>query len=337
MQVFRKIAFPISLIYALVVHIRNLLYDWGLFKSVAFATPTICVGNLSVGGTGKTPMVEFLIELLSPQFKIAVLSRGYKRKTKGFLLATNGATAGELGDEPYQLYRKYPNAIIAVDANRRNGIAILEKTKQPDIIILDDAFQHRKVKPDFSLLLTSHDSLYSHDWYLPTGNLRDSKKEAKRADVIIVTKYLDFPSIEEQKEVINTMGPEPHQSVLFATLKYASILIGAAENLVLTSFQNKSVALVTGIANAKPLVNYLNEQGIAFQHFSYADHHDFTDKQVKQFSGFERVITTSKDYTRLEGRLNNLYYIEVEHALSESDKKLLDKLIQRKVRPDYQP
>ncbi|MEX0359782.1 MAG: tetraacyldisaccharide 4'-kinase, partial [Allomuricauda sp.] len=148
LQFLRKIAFPFSLIYALIVHIRNYLFDWGVLRSISYKTPTVCVGNLSVGGTGKTPMIEYLIRTLS-NHKIAVLSRGYKRKSKGFLLATPSSTVAELGDEPFQIHQKFPNISVAVDADRRNGIAQLEKMVQPDVILLDDAFQHRKVKPKF--------------------------------------------------------------------------------------------------------------------------------------------------------------------------------------------
>ncbi|MGB5498951.1 MAG: tetraacyldisaccharide 4'-kinase, partial [Maribacter sp.] len=173
MQLLRKIAFPISLIYALVVHIRNFLFDVGIFKSNSFHTPTICVGNLSVGGTGKTPMIEYLAEILKERNKVAILSRGYRRKTKGFVLATSDSKVEEIGDEPFQLYSKLSDITVAVDADRCNGIKKLQNIIAPDIILLDDAFQHRKVKPGLSILLTAYDNLYMNDWYLPTGDLRD--------------------------------------------------------------------------------------------------------------------------------------------------------------------
>jgi len=178
MQLLRKIAFPISLIYALVVYTRNFLFDIGFLKGKSFKTPTVCVGNLSVGGTGKTPMVEYLIRMLQDSFEVAVLSRGYRRKSRGFVLATEDSKVEDLGDEPFQIKSKFPKIAVAVDADRCNGIKELEDSEHPDIILLDDAFQHRRVKPTFSILLTAFDYLYPNDWYLPTGNLRDSKKEA---------------------------------------------------------------------------------------------------------------------------------------------------------------
>ncbi len=334
MQLLRKIAFPISLIYAMVVHIRNMLFDFGVFGSIKFSTPTICVGNLSVGGTGKTPMVEYLIELLAPTYKIAVLSRGYKRKTKGFLMAKTGVTAYELGDEPYQLYRKYPKITVAVDANRRRGISTLEKTIQPDVIILDDAFQHRKVKPSLSILLTAHGSLYPDDWYLPTGNLRDAKKEANRAEVIAVTKCPKLPSEKEQKAIVTVLRPKSSQKLLFGTLQYADELIGTDENIPLASIEGEKVALVTGIAEPRPLAAFLKANGISFEHYKFADHHFFTEKDISQFRNHDLVITTSKDHTRLEGKVKGLYYIEVCHAFSEHDSMLLSRAIEENIKPD---
>ena len=188
MLLLRKIAFPISMVYALVVYLRNFLFDVGILKEISFKTKTICIGNLSVGGTGKTPMIEYLIEMLGNSYKVAVLSRGYRRKSKGFILATPKSTVEKLGDEPYQIYSKYPEIVLAVDGDRCNGISNLENTLNLDVILLDDAFQHRKVRPHYSILLTAYDDLYINDWYLPTGNLRDAKKEAKRANIIVVTK-----------------------------------------------------------------------------------------------------------------------------------------------------
>ena len=327
MQLLRKIAFPISLIYAGVVHLRNLLFDWGIFASTKFSTPILCIGNLSVGGTGKTPMAAFLVELLSKDHKIAVLSRGYKRKTKGFLMAKAGVTVQDIGDEPYQLYKKYPQITVAVDAKRRRGISILEKTIQPDVILLDDAFQHRKVKPQLSILLTAHDSLYPDDWYLPTGNLRDAKNQARRAAVIVVTKCPVKPSEMEQNEILQKLNPRQYQKVLFATLNYGGELVGSEGCLPLAVLEKKQVALVTGIANPEPLVKFLSDQGIVFKHFKYPDHHFFTAKEIGQFIDYEVVITTSKDFTRLEGKVKRLYYIEVEHAFVGKDGAAFEKAI----------
>ena len=188
MQLLKMLLFPFSVLYGIVVYFRNRFYDWGVFKSKSYKTAIICVGNLSLGGTGKTPMIELLIGLLRNTHKVAVLSRGYKRKSHGFVLANVNSTVEDLGDEPYQIFSKFLDVTVAVDSDRQNGIAILERDIKPDVILLDDGFQHRKVKPGLSILLTSFTSLYSNDWYLPTGKLRDSRREAQRADFIIVTK-----------------------------------------------------------------------------------------------------------------------------------------------------
>lgn len=330
-QLLRKIAFPFSLIYALVVHLRNALYDVGIFTSVSYGTPTICVGNLSVGGTGKTPMTEYLIRMLQDH-RVAVLSRGYKRQSKGFVLATPHTGVLELGDEPYQLKEKFPNVAVAVDADRRSGIAQLEEFVRPEVIILDDAFQHRRVRPSFSILLTMYHALYMDDWYLPTGNLRDSKKEARRADVIIVTKCPAHLSHTDRERVVKRLRANPDQQILFATLEYHNeVTDGGQRKMELLELRGKQVALVTGIASPEPLVNHLASLGIQFEHFEFGDHHHFTDKEIEQFKDHEVVLTTEKDFVRLEGRLKNLFYVQIAHSFDAGDKATLEKMIRKLV------
>jgi tetraacyldisaccharide 4'-kinase len=189
MNFLRKILFPFAVLYGFITSIRNFLFDYRILKSYSFPIPVIAVGNLSVGGTGKTPQIEYLIRLLSNKYKIATLSRGYKRKSEGFILANATSNAEILGDEPFQFYKKFPNIQVAVDANRKNGIEqLLSQSNKPDVILLDDAFQHRKVKAGFYILLTAYNDLFINDFMLPTGNLRESRSGAKRADMIIVTK-----------------------------------------------------------------------------------------------------------------------------------------------------
>ena len=328
LQLLRKIAFPISLIYALVVYVRNFLFDVGVFSSKSYKTTTICVGNLSVGGTGKTPVTEYLLRILSNR-KTAVLSRGYKRKSNGFYMGDSESTVLELGDEPYQIHQKFPEVTVAVDADRRNGIEKLESLLNPDIIVLDDAFQHRRVKPTLSILLTTYHNLYVNDWYLPTGNLRDAKKEAKRADLIIVTKCPNSIDLEDKNRVIGKLKPKSRQKVLFATLKYNDFVTdGGKDNIQLSQLKAKQLALVTGIASPKPLVEYLNSHGINFKHFKFGDHHHFTNKEIEQFEGYEMVLTTEKDFVRLKGRLENLYYLEITHNFSSTDAEVLKKAVQ---------
>ena len=328
LQLLRKIAFPISLIYALVVYVRNFLYDVGVFSSKSYRTPTICVGNLSVGGTGKTPMTEYLLRILSDR-NAAVLSRGYKRKSKGFYLADAKSTVLELGDEPYQIHQKFPEVTIAVDVDRRNGIEKLESLIKPDVIVLDDAFQHRKVKPSFSILLTTYHNLYVDDWYLPTGSLRDAKKEAKRADLIIVTKCPEGLREDEKHAISTKLNPRKHQQVLFASLQYYDVVTdGGEEKVQLSHLKNKQVALVTGIASPEPLVEHLKSIGLDFEHFEYGDHHHFTDKEIQQFQGYEMVLTTEKDFVRLKGRADGLYFLEIAHAFSSQDMMVLKNAVE---------
>ncbi|GLU42453.1 tetraacyldisaccharide 4'-kinase [Allomuricauda sp. NBRC 101325] len=328
LQVLRKIAFPISLIYALVVYVRNFLFDLGVFKSKSFSTPTICIGNISVGGTGKTPMTEFILKLLNDK-KVAVLSRGYKRQSKGFVLANENSSVLELGDEPFQIHKKFPNVTIAVDGDRRNGMANLEQKVQPDVIVLDDAMQHRWVKPTITILLTAYSKLYVNDWYLPTGDLRDAKMASKRADVIVVTKCPTSISEEEKKSMTLKLKPEPHQKVLFASLVYADFVSNGNQQKPLSELKNKPFALVTGIASPKPLVHYLKSLGLEFEHFEFGDHHHFTDNEIGQFSGFGKILTTEKDFVRLDGRVNDLYYLEVAHQFNAVDKMVMEETLRQ--------
>ena len=321
MQVLRKLLFPISLIYGLIVFLRNRLYDMGIFSSRLFAVKTICVGNLSVGGTGKTPMIELLVRELSENYNVAILSRGYKRKSEGFLLSNEQTTVEELGDEPFQIKTKFPKIAVAVDADRRNGISQLEKLIGPDIILLDDAFQHRKVKAGFSILLTSYDNLYTKDWYLPTGDLRDSKREAGRADVIVVTKCPANLSPSEKNKIRESIHPKPHQKVLFSYLSYNKELKG--DILTLDTLKEKKVTLVTGIANPAPLIKFLNSEGITFEHLKYKDHHFFTDQEIDILKEKECILTTEKDFVRLETKLTNLSYIEVKHEFFDNTGELM--------------
>lgn len=317
MQVLRKLLFPISILYGVVVHIRNYLYDIGLFKSNTFETPTICVGNLSVGGTGKTPMIEFLIRSLQNDFQLAVLSRGYRRKSNGFQLAGKASTVEQLGDEPFQIYKKFDEITLAVDANRTNGIRNLEKMAKPDIILLDDAFQHRKVQASLNILLTAHDNLYSTDVFLPTGSLRDAKKQADRANIVVVTKCPEQLTTKDMSVIKKTMGR--HENVFFTMLSYGEKLRSASRHIAFSALIGKKISLVTGIANPKPLISHLKSLGILFRHFEFKDHHFFSENDIAKFGDSDYIITTEKDYVRLEGKVGNLFYLEVRHQFLNGD------------------
>ncbi|NKI28037.1 tetraacyldisaccharide 4'-kinase [Arenibacter sp. 6A1] len=327
MQLLRKLLFPVSLVYAMVVYVRNYLYDIGVFNSSKFKVKTICVGNLSVGGTGKTPMIEFLVSRLKQSQKVAVLSRGYGRKSKGFVLAKPGVSVETLGDEPFQIFKNFPEIVLAVDADRRNGISILEKTKEVDVVLLDDAYQHRKVSCDCYILLTAYSNLYVDDWYMPTGSLRDSKREARRANIIIVTKCPKDLNTAQQQLILKKLKPRDDQNVVFSYLDYSNDLKGDKDLMPLENVRGKKITLVTGIANPTPLVTYLTEKEVQLEHLAFRDHHFFSDKEIALMNTKEMVLTTEKDYVRLKGKVANLYYIGVTHKfLNKGEQQLLEEI-----------
>lgn len=315
-KIVRYILFPLVPIYFLVTWLRNKLYDWGIFKSSEYNIHTICVGNLSVGGTGKTPMIEYLIRLLKPDFKLAILSRGYKRSSEGFVLADEDSSASTIGDEPFQFYNKFDDIIVSVDADRRNGILNLLKLKiSPEIILLDDAFQHRKVKCRFNILLTAYQALYTNDIVLPTGNLREPASGAKRADVIVVTKCPDTISQTDKHQILLTLKPTANQEVFFSSIRYSEVIKNLTTELNFERLSDKKFTLVTGIANSKPLVEYLKYKNLQFEHLNFNDHHEFTSKDIKDLQTKELILTTEKDFMRLLPHFkeqNKLYYLPIE-------------------------
>ncbi|GGG52723.1 tetraacyldisaccharide 4'-kinase [Croceivirga lutea] len=327
MQWLRLLTFPFALLYGGIVKIRNYLYDINFLKSNTFSTPTICIGNLSVGGTGKTPMTDFLITHLKAHFTIAVLSRGYKRKSSGFILAGEKTSVLDLGDEPFQLFKKHKELIVAVDADRSNGISEIQKKTTANFILLDDAFQHRKVNPHYSILLTTFEQPFFSDFYLPMGNLRDDKNQKKRANVIVVTKCPADLSQTQQTQYIEKIKPKASQKVVFSTLKYAEVLKGVETDLTFSAIKDKKLALLTGIANPKPLVEFLHNNDLHFRHFKYADHHFFTMAELNKLANFDVVITTEKDFVRLDSKLPNAYYLGVEHHFINQEPNLVSLLL----------
>ena len=329
MKLLRYILFPIVPFFYLATWLRNKLYDLGVKSSSSFEVPVICVGNLSVGGTGKTPMIEHLIRLLKSDYKMATLSRGYKRKSKGFVLADNTTNADSIGDEPYQFHKKFPDVMVSVDVNRRNGIGkLLENEPKPEVILLDDAFQHRKVKAGFNILLTSYDDLYTMDMVLPTGNLREPKIGAKRADVLMVTKCPNSISESNKQDIIGKLKPLDHQHVFFSSINYSETIKNSIEEKTLYDIKNTSFTLVTGIANPKPLVEFLNAEGYKFEHLNFKDHHEFSDKDIEHLKKKKLIITTEKDFMRLEASFKNsnqIFYLAINTIVDKSNE--FDKLI----------
>lgn len=319
MRKLRLILLPFSVLYGAIVFVRNWLFDKGYLKSASYDFPVICVGNLSVGGTGKSPMIEYLIRLLKDEYKVATLSRGYKRKTTGFLVANAQTTATDIGDEPLQFYSKFGNDIIvSVEAQRTVGIEALRKLPTaPEVILLDDAFQHRKVTAGFNILLTPYHDLYANDFMLPAGNLREPISGAKRANVIVVTKCPATISAEAQTKIIKKLRPKAHQQVFFTTISYAENVQSAMEELSLSTFKNAEFIVVTGIANPKPLLQHLNDQGLQYSHLKYPDHYHFSESDIQtivQKAGNKRILTTEKDFMRLQGSLDNLFYLPIQVA-----------------------
>lgn len=316
MIVLRYLLFPFAILYGWITSIRNFLYDNGVLKSYSFDIPVVAVGNLSVGGTGKTPQIEYLIRLLSPKYKVATLSRGYKRKSEGFILADSTATSELLGDEPYQMHLKFPEVSVSVDANRKNGIGQLQKLiPKPDVILLDDAFQHRKVKAGFYILLTSYGDLYCDDYLLPTGNLRESRSGAKRADLIIVTKCPKDISETEQKKIEQKMGL--NMPIFFSYIDYDDKVYNETESKLVSSIKNIDKLLLAGIAKPKPFFAHLQSEND--EQMVFPDHHHFTEKDIKEITNKTQktlLITTEKDFVRLKShRLQSpLFYLPIKSS-----------------------
>lgn len=338
MSKLRKILFPFSILYDGVTSLRNKLFETGILKSTKFDIPIIVVGNLSVGGTGKTPQIEYLIRLLKEDHNIAVLSRGYKRKTKGFFLADESVTVDQLGDEPFQYYTKFNEVIVAVCEDRVNGINRMKKIQNPPkIILLDDAFQHRKVKSEFNILLTSYNDLYVDDLILPAGNLRESSRGAKRATIAVVTKCPKDLSAVKRQKIKERLKLKEGQYLFFTTINYSNFIKGERGSLSLEELKEYEILLVTGIANPNPLIEFLKSKDLSIKHLKFSDHHDFTQGEIVEIkTQFEKIpiknkiiITTEKDYVRLKNHLK-INFLEIEVAFLEDGEKF-DEMIKNYV------
>lgn len=295
---------PFAEVYALVTDFRNWLYDKRYFKSVTFDLPIISVGNLSVGGTGKSPHIEYLISLLQNEFRVGVLSRGYGRKTREYIAVQSSSTAEEVGDEPLMFKQKFPNAAVAVAIDRIQGIPLLlTDFPETDVVLLDDAFQHRAIHAGLTILLTDFSRLFTDDFVLPAGRLRERKKNYKRADIIIVTKCPQEISSEERTRFREKIKPHSHQRVYFSSIEYGTRypLFSPREQLP------ENILVVTGVANGKPLEDFLKTQFANVYSQHYNDHHTFDRYDLESIRtafndiGAEKtiVITTEKDAARL--------------------------------------
>lgn len=301
MSSWRKILWPFSLIYGSVMALRNKAFDLGALGSQAFEVPVISVGNLSTGGTGKTPMVEYILRK-SEGRRSAVVSRGYGRKTKGYLKATRDSSYLDIGDEPLQIYNKFPEATVVVSEKRVEGIQRL-LADEPDVslIVLDDAYQHRYVDPGLKILLTTHRNPYYRDMVLPAGNLREWTSGRKRADVIVVTKCPSDLDEQEATDISKKIGLQGGQSLFFSTLKYGEIRSSEGQKLELGA----EITLLSGIANPRPLRDFLKERYTIIQQLQFPDHHSFSASEIEGISALQGpVVTTEKDFARLKNSLS---------------------------------
>jgi tetraacyldisaccharide 4'-kinase len=342
--------YPLSLLYGFVVGFRNTLFNLTILKSVSFDTPVISIGNITVGGTGKTPHVEYLLKLLSGTCKTAMLSRGYKRKTNGYVCAGKTSNVKKIGDEPLQVARKFPNVIVAVDEKRANGIQQLISS-YPDLkaIILDDAYQHRYVKPGLSILLIDYQRPISKDHLLPFGRLRESAFEKKRANIIIITKTPDQVKPIDKRMHIKQLKLFPYQSVFFTRITYGKVLLPVFPETINTPItidatkkQFPHILVVSGIANPSPLIQFLRKHSSDITLISFPDHHQFNQDDMsriqKKIQNDSLVITTEKDAVRLtettvtNDMKNKLYYLPISIEFLDNQGKVFNKMIEQYVK-----
>lgn len=304
---FRLFLFPLTLLYGVVVRMRNYLYDKKIIEGIAFNIPIFCVGNLSVGGTGKSPMVDYLLSLLKQQYPVATISRGYKRRTSGYVLATEQTTAIEIGDEPMQFHLNHPDVAISVCEKRIEAVPeLLYDRPETKAIVLDDAFQHREIKAGMQIILTEYNNLYTRDLFLPTGDLRDQTSSADRADIIVVTKCPADLSEHGRFLVLQELSPKRHQYVFFTTIQYGTpyhIISGHEYTIT----KDTEVLLICGIANPRPLTQYIHDESKTYDALFYNDHHLFSIDDINEIKyrfdaileGEKIILTTGKDAVRL--------------------------------------
>ena len=312
----RSLLLPISLFYYLFQFVRNKLYKWNLLTSKYFDIPTISVGNLSVGGTGKTPLVNYIISTFKNDYKIAFLSRGYGRSSSGYILASKNTVVNEIGDEPYLIKKNHNELIVAVSENRVHGIEkTLEKIKDIQMFVLDDAFQHRKLKCKLNIILSKFSKPYYNDFVIPSGNLREPKSGIKRAQIIIISKCPYDLNKTNRQEIIKKINPLPYQKVFFTTIDYNECLVGK-NNIMINDLIDSPILLVTGIADSSELEKYLNKKKIIFDHLRFDDHHNYSQNDInliKSKSIGKKVVTTKKDYYKIIAieSIKNIYRIDI--------------------------
>ena len=325
MSLLRKLLFPLSLLFKFIQEVRNLLYDLNIIANTKFNIPTISVGNLSMGGTGKTPMVEYLLSNLLIKYKIGILSRGYKRKSNGFLKLNEYSDISVVGDEPFIIQKTFPDSNVYVCEDRVTGIKNILKNDELDFIILDDAFQHRKLKTTLNIMLSSFSKPFYNDYIFPVGDLRESRLSYKRANIIIITKCPANLNQNEMNDIKLKINPLEDQKIFFTTISYKDILFGN-KSLNINSIINKEILLVTGIAETDSIIRYLNSRSIKFKHLEYSDHHHYSNNDINNILKLSRnslVLTTKKDYYKLKDNINNLLYLDIETRFLKNEDQFL--------------
>ena len=333
MNFLRFFLFPLAILYSSITSLRNLFFDLGIFTSRKYKNPTIGVGNLSVGGTGKSVCVDYVVSLVKKNNEVAILSRGYGRLTNGYVEAKEVSTYKELGDEPIMLYRKHPEVRVAVAERRRLGMEnLLKKAKLDTVFVWDDCFQHRWVSPDLMILLTSFEHLFVNDYHLPVGSLRELSSGKKRADVVIVTKCPTKLTKQSKVQITQKLQLAKTQQLFFAKIGYADQIRNQERTFPIDKIENVPFVLVTGIADPKPLLYYLKAIGGQFEHLQFADHHLFTSKdieKIKSRANGRMLLTTEKDFVRLAPMIESdlLFYLGIEMKMDASDQKQLDQIL----------
>ena len=334
MKNLKFLLYPLSVLYSIYTSFRNLLFDLGLIDSIEYKIPTIGIGNLSTGGTGKSIIVDYLIERFKKNKKITTLSRGYNRKTKGFVQASESSDAYEIGDEPFQFFSKHPEINVVVCEDRRKGMnIILKNLSDTELCIWDDVFQHRFVKPGLMILSTTFQYPFYKDEILPMGNLRENKDSSKRADIIIVTKCPIDMQISDKETIIESLNPLVNQKVFFSTLTYKQKIKSDVDQINIDTLSESDFILVTGIADSSYLVEFLKSKAFNFKHLKYSDHYNFNKlsiDKIRNISSGKRILTTEKDFGRLKPKISDrdIYYIEVSMQFnSELNELNFDKTI----------
>ncbi|MFA5620752.1 MAG: tetraacyldisaccharide 4'-kinase [Weeksellaceae bacterium] len=327
----RKLLLPLSGLYWIVTTIRNLLYDFGLLSSKKFKIPVICIGNLSVGGTGKSPHVIMVAEILKDYFDVAMLSRGYGRKTSGLKIANYNSKVYDIGDEPLQFFNRFKNKIVvAVGENRVNAIEYLINSFKTNAVIMDDGFQHRQLKPGFSILLTTFKDPYPDDYLLPAGNLREPRHGAKRANIIIVTKCPEHFTVKQKNEIAAKIKPRAGQKLYFSKIVYSQKILGFRFSVDEYEWGEYDALVITGIARSGLFVDYVKQKFRSVQHMKFSDHHNFSIADIRSIEEHydkmknlnKIILTTEKDYMRLKDEsalIENLFYLPIEIELDDYD------------------